>query len=105
MTYLVPVRTLVLSPPRRRAEGPRRPGRRRLGVRLLPGLAPFQWLARPGAVPGLAKSYTGTARNITAAASGTITLSGVTEVGGKIAGTLAFHAPLAGTRRRRGRSP
>jgi hypothetical protein len=50
-----------------------------------------------GAPPTFAKSYTGTARNVTAAASGAISLSGVTESGGKIAGTFGFHAPLAGS--------
>jgi hypothetical protein len=50
-----------------------------------------------GAPPGLAKSYSGAARNVTAAETGGITLSGVTKTGGAIAGTFAFHAPLAGT--------
>jgi hypothetical protein len=49
-----------------------------------------------GVPPGLAKSYNGTARNVTAALSGTITLGAVFVTGGNITGTFAFHAPLAG---------
>ncbi len=49
------------------------------------------------AAPGLAKSYTGSAHNMTAAESAPITLSGVTENGDAISGTFAFHSPLAGT--------
>ena len=45
----------------------------------------------------LAKSYTGSARNVTAGESAPITLSGVTQNGGTISGTFTFHAPLAGT--------
>jgi hypothetical protein len=50
-----------------------------------------------GSATGLAKSYSGAARNVTAGESAGITLSGVTENGGSISGTFAFHAPLSGT--------
>jgi len=44
----------------------------------------------------LAKSYSGSARNLTADEAAPITLTGVTQTGGAITGTFAFHAPLAG---------
>jgi hypothetical protein len=48
-------------------------------------------------VPQLAKSYTGAARNNTAGKSAVISLRGITQSGGSIAGTFSFHAPLAGS--------
>ena len=59
------------------------------------GTAPLA--AAAGTASGLAKSYTGSAKNLTAAESGPINLSGVTQTGGAISGTFAFHAPLTGT--------
>jgi hypothetical protein len=53
--------------------------------------------AAAGTTPTLAESYTGSARNVTAAESAPITLSGVTQNRGTISGTFTFHAPLAGT--------
>ena len=53
--------------------------------------------AATGTPPSLAKSYSGSARNTTAAESGGSTLSGVTEKGRSISGTFSFHAPLTGT--------
>lgn len=50
-----------------------------------------------GAPLALAKSYTGSAHNVTASVSGVLTLTDVTQHGAAIAGTLALHAPLAGT--------
>lgn len=47
--------------------------------------------------PTLAKSYTGSAHNLTASQSGVLTLTGITQNGPAIAGTLTFHAPLVGT--------
>ena len=59
------------------------------------GVAPVA--SAQGTFVTLAKSYTGSAHNITASASGVITLSGLTQDGGAIAGTFAFQAPLVGT--------
>ena len=51
----------------------------------------------PAKVPGLAQSYTGTARDVTSATSSTFALSGITEsASGALAGTFAFRAPLDG---------
>jgi hypothetical protein len=63
----------------------------------LPVLVGTASAAFASAPPSLAKSYTGSARNVTAAESSSITLSGVTQNGGAISGTFTFHAPLAGT--------
>ena len=55
------------------------------------GTAPLA--AAAGTASGLAKSYTGSAKNLTAAESGPINLSGVTQTGGAISGT--FRVPRA----------
>jgi hypothetical protein len=56
-----------------------------------------QVAAAAGAVPGLAKSYIGSAHNTTASASGVLKLTGITQTGHAIAGTLTFESPLSGT--------
>lgn len=59
------------------------------------GVAPE---ASAGAPPvTLAKSYTGSAHNTTASASGVITMNGITQNGRAIAGTFTFQEPLVGT--------
>ena len=84
---------------------PRTPGHRsaRIATALvLLGSACFSagYVPQAGAAatpPSLAKSYTGTAHNLTASESGVITLTDVTQNGGAIAGTFTFQAPLVGT--------
>ena len=53
--------------------------------------------AAAGTAPGLAKSYTGSAHNSTASASGVLKLTGITQHGTTIAGRVAFEAPLTGS--------
>ncbi len=53
--------------------------------------------AAAGTPPGLAKSYAGAARNITASQTGGISLTSVAVTGGRISGTATFHSPLAGS--------
>jgi hypothetical protein len=50
-----------------------------------------------GPPPGLAKSYTGSAHNTTASETGGLKLTGITQHGAAIAGTVAFQAPLSGS--------
>jgi hypothetical protein len=58
-------------------------------------------MAQPAAAaasaPSLAHSYTGSAHNTTASASGVLKLTNITQNGASIAGTLAFESPLSGT--------
>ena len=63
---------------------------------VLDGVTVRSTAAAAGTPPQLAKSYAGSARNVTALESASITLSGITQSGGTIAGNLAFHSPLAG---------
>jgi hypothetical protein len=67
-----------------------------LSALLLP-IGTAQVAAAAAPTPGLAKSYTGSANNLTASESGAITLSQVTQTGGAISGTFNFQSPLAGT--------
>jgi hypothetical protein len=46
--------------------------------------------------PGLAHSYTGSAHNVTASASGVLKLTNITQNGVAISGNIAFESPLAG---------
>lgn len=50
-----------------------------------------------GAPPSLAKSYSGSAHNTTAAESGAIVLKDIVQAAGSISGTFSFESPLAGT--------
>jgi len=63
---------------------------------VLDGVTVLSATAAAEAPPLLAKSYAGSARNVTAAESAPVSLSGITQSGGTIAGNFAFHLPLAG---------
>jgi len=83
-----------------RTTRPRSVGQLRIAVAAVAGVFSFatvQVASAATATPTLAKSYTGSARNVTAVESAPITLTGITQTGGTIAGAFAFHAPLVGS--------
>ncbi len=66
-----------------------------LGLALLPAVGCNA--AAAATAPGLAHSYTASAHNVTASASGVLKLTNITEDGAAVSGNVAFVSPLAGS--------